>query len=138
MSFFIQSLFIVVPIFFVLIIVEEVASRMIGIQVNRSADLISSLSSGISNITKDAMKLSIVIISYSWFLERLMIYKLDPVAQRGIQSVLCLAAVYIRDRSLWCNINDSRCATWNSCKDLFYYWPYTSVHAILVSYETDQ
>ena len=79
MNFFIQSLFIVIPIFFVLIVVEEVASRMIGIQVNRSADLISSLSSGISNITKDAMKLSIVIISYSWFLERLMIYKLEPV-----------------------------------------------------------
>ena len=79
MSFFIQSLFIVVPIFFVLIVIEEIASRMMGMQVNRSADLISSLSSGISNITKDAMKLSIVIISYSWFLERLMIYKLEPV-----------------------------------------------------------
>ena len=50
-----------------------------GIKVNRSADMISSLSSGITNTTKDAMKLSIVLISYSWFLERLMVYKLEPL-----------------------------------------------------------
>jgi len=79
MSFFIQALFIVIPIFFILIIVEEIASRVMGIKVNRSADMISSLSSGITNTTKDAMKLSIVLISYSWFLERLMVYKLEPL-----------------------------------------------------------
>ncbi len=79
MSFFIQALFIVIPIFFILIIVEEIASRVMGIKVNRSADMISSLSSGITNTTKDAMKLSIVLISYSWFLERLIVYKLEPL-----------------------------------------------------------
>ena len=79
MSFFIQALFIVIPIFFILIIVEEIASRLMGIKVNRSADMISSLSSGITNTTKDAMKLSIVLISYSWFLERLIVYKLEPL-----------------------------------------------------------
>lgn len=79
MSFFIQTLFIVIPIFFILIIVEEIASRVMGIKVNRSADMISSLSSGITNTTKDAMKLSIVLISYSWFLERLIVYKLEPL-----------------------------------------------------------
>ena len=79
MSFFIQALFIVIPIFFILIIAEEIASRIMGIKVNRSADMISSLSSGITNTTKDAMKLSIVLISYSWFLERFTVYKLEPM-----------------------------------------------------------
>ena len=50
-----------------------------GIKVNRSADMISSLSSGITNTTKDAMKLSIVLISYSWFLERFTVYKLESM-----------------------------------------------------------
>ena len=79
MSFFIQALFIVIPIFFILIIAEEIASRIMGIKVNRSADMISSLSSGITNTTKDAMKLSIVLISYSWVLERFTLYKLEPM-----------------------------------------------------------
>ena len=79
MSFFIQALFIVIPIFFILIIAEEIASRIMGIKVNRSADMISSLSSGITNTTKDAMKLSIVLISYSWVLERFTVYKLEPM-----------------------------------------------------------
>tara|TARA_B110000014_G_C20081380_1_gene565114 strand:+ start:308 stop:1486 length:1179 start_codon:yes stop_codon:yes gene_type:complete len=47
--------------------------------VNRPADLISSLSSGIANITKDSLKIGIVLVSYSWLAEHLIIYKLEPV-----------------------------------------------------------
>ena len=55
MTFFIQSLFVVIPIFTLLIIIEEIISRFIGKKINRATDMVSSLSSGITNITKDGM-----------------------------------------------------------------------------------
>jgi len=67
MSFFIQSLYVVIPIFVFLIIIEEIISRYTGKKINRAMDVISSLGSGITNITKDGMKFSIVLVSYSFF-----------------------------------------------------------------------
>lgn len=43
MSFFIQSLFVAIPIFFILIVIELFISMKIGIKVNRPADIISSI-----------------------------------------------------------------------------------------------
>jgi len=88
MSFFIQSLFVVIPIFSFLIIIEEVTSRFIGKKVNRATDMISSLSSGITNITKDGMKFSIVIVSYSFFLQHLEVFKLEPLWASVLLAIL--------------------------------------------------
>ena len=79
MSFFIQSLFVVIPIFSFLIIIEEITSRFIGKKVNHAMDVVSSLSSGVTNITKDGLKFSIVIVSYSFFLQHLEVFKLEPL-----------------------------------------------------------
>ena len=79
MSFYIQSLFIAIPIFFILIILEWIASNKIGTKVNRSTDVISSLSSGMTNITKDSLKLSVVLISYEWLVKHVAIYNLEPI-----------------------------------------------------------
>ncbi len=78
MSFFIQSLFFAIPIFSLMIIAEWIVARKNGVIINRPTDIISSLSSGISNITKSGMKLSIVLISYGWLVDNLTIYKLEP------------------------------------------------------------
>lgn len=43
MSFFIQSLFVTIPIFFILIVIEMFVSMKMGIKVNRPADIISSI-----------------------------------------------------------------------------------------------
>ena len=43
---------------------------MKGIKVNNHADMISSLSSGMTNTIKDALKFSIAIISYAWVNKR--------------------------------------------------------------------
>ena len=43
MSFFIQSLFVAIPIFFILIVIEMFVSMKMGIKVNRPADTISSI-----------------------------------------------------------------------------------------------
>ena len=88
MSFFIQSLYVVIPIFVFLIIIEEIASRYIGGAVNRATDVISSLGSGITNITKDGMKFSIVLVSYSFFLEHLELYKLEPLWASVLLAIL--------------------------------------------------
>ena len=79
MNFFIQSLFIAIPIFLILIGIEMVAAKRKGIIVNRPADMISSLSSGVTNITKDGLKFGVILVSYPWLLNHLMVYKLEPV-----------------------------------------------------------
>ena len=79
MNFYVQSLFIAIPLFIILVIIEMIISRVKGISVNNSEDMISSLSSGITNTTKDAFKLSIVIVSYSWLVDNIQIYKLEPL-----------------------------------------------------------
>ena len=79
MSFYTQSLFIAIPIFSAFIIIEWYYSKRTGIEINNSADVISSLSSGMSNITKDSLKISFVLVSYSWLVEHLTFYKLEPI-----------------------------------------------------------
>ena len=79
MNFYLTSLFVAIPLFIVLIGIEELFARYRGIVVNRSADMISSLSSGITNLIKDVLKISIVLISYSWLVEKIAIYKVDQL-----------------------------------------------------------
>ena len=79
MSFYISSLMVAIPIFLVLIVIEIVAAKKMGIQVNNPADMISSLSSGITNTVRDGLKYGLVIISYSWLVNHLTLYKLEPV-----------------------------------------------------------
>ena len=79
MNFYTQSLFIAIPSFVVLIFIEMIVARLKGIKVNNPADMISSLSSGMTNTIKDALKFSIIIISYSWIVDKITIYKLEPM-----------------------------------------------------------
>ncbi|SVD04805.1 uncharacterized protein METZ01_LOCUS357659, partial [marine metagenome] len=79
MNFYVQSLFIAVPSFIILIIIEMIVSRIKGIKVNEPEDMISSLSSGITNTTKDAFKVGIVLISYAWLVDNITIYKIEPL-----------------------------------------------------------
>jgi len=69
-----QALNIAVPIFILLILIEEVAARIMGLQVNRGLDAVSSLSSGVTNVVKDVLGLSIGILSYGWMVEHLAIF----------------------------------------------------------------
>jgi sterol desaturase/sphingolipid hydroxylase (fatty acid hydroxylase superfamily) len=68
-----------IPLFVIFIGIEELFARYRGVVVNRSADMISSLSSGITNLIKDVLKISIVIVSYSWLVEKIAIYKVDQL-----------------------------------------------------------
>jgi sterol desaturase/sphingolipid hydroxylase (fatty acid hydroxylase superfamily) len=59
-----------IPFFILLMLVEEIAARSMGQQINRGVDTISSLSSGFTNVIKDVLGLTIVIISYGWFVDK--------------------------------------------------------------------
>ncbi len=63
-----------IPIFLGLIGIEAFISWRMGIKINRGADMISSLGSGITNITKDVLGLSIAIVSYGWLVQRVAIF----------------------------------------------------------------
>lgn len=65
-----------IPFFVLLIIIEAIVAWQRGIQVNRGADTISSLSSGITNTVKDVLGLTVVIVSYSFFLKHLAIVEI--------------------------------------------------------------
>ena len=79
MSFYIKSLFFAIPTFVLLISLEAWIAKVKRIKINRSQDMISSLSSGVSNTIRDGIKISFVIISYSWLVEHIAIYQLSPI-----------------------------------------------------------
>ncbi len=72
-----QALNIAIPVFILLILAEEVAARIKGVTVNRGADVIASLSSGITNVVKDVLGLTVVLISYDWLTTHCALLRLE-------------------------------------------------------------
>lgn len=66
MSSLAQALQIAIPVFVFLIAIEWLYGYFTNKQTNNIPDTVSSLSSGITNITKDVLGLSIAVISYKW------------------------------------------------------------------------
>ena len=79
MSTYIIAVAIAIPFFMLLISIEWIVSIRKGIIVNNPADMISSLSSGLSNILKDGLKISIALISYSWLVDYISIFKFESL-----------------------------------------------------------
>lgn len=69
-------LLIAIPFFTILIIIEKIYAYLKGEEVSPSMDTISSLSSGATNIVKDVLKISFVIMPYAWMVEHLAIFQL--------------------------------------------------------------
>lgn len=63
----------VVPIFFLLFFVEKGFEWYLGKNVIRSLDSVSSFSSGITNVVKDVLGLSVGILSYKWLVGHLAV-----------------------------------------------------------------
>jgi alkylglycerol monooxygenase len=79
LSTYIIAVAIAVPFFMLLISIEWIVSIRRGIIVNNPADMISSLSSGLTNILKDGLKISIALISYSWLVDYISIFKFESL-----------------------------------------------------------
>ncbi|WP_020539107.1 sterol desaturase family protein [Lewinella cohaerens] len=67
----------VVPFFILLIIIEAFAARWMKVKINRPTDMISGISSGITNIVKEVLGLTVVIISYAWVVDKIAIIELQ-------------------------------------------------------------
>lgn len=67
-------LLIAMPAFLVMILFEKFYGVWNKRDTVENMDLISSLSSGIANITKDVLGLSIAIISYTWMVKNMAVY----------------------------------------------------------------
>lgn len=72
-----QILLIAMPAFFLLIMVEKFWGIYKGNDTVPMNDMISSLSSGITNSTKDVLGLSIAIISYGWLVDRVSVFEIS-------------------------------------------------------------
>jgi sterol desaturase/sphingolipid hydroxylase (fatty acid hydroxylase superfamily) len=68
-----KILLIAMPIFLGLVLLEKLYGVIRGRDTVRNMDMVSSLSSGVTNVTKDVLGLSIAIISYKWMVDHLAI-----------------------------------------------------------------
>ena len=68
-----QILLIAMPVFLLLVLLEKWYGWRKGFETVRTLDMVSSLSSGVTNVTKDVLGLSIALISYEWLLEHLAV-----------------------------------------------------------------
>lgn len=68
-----KILLVAMPIFLALVLFEKWYGWVKGNDTVRTMDMVSSLTSGVTNVTKDVLGLSIIIISYGWMLKRLAV-----------------------------------------------------------------
>ena len=66
-----------IPFFMSLLLIERFFAWRKNRKVIHSMDTLSSLSSGITNVIKDVLGLTIIIVSYTWFKERLAIFEMS-------------------------------------------------------------
>jgi alkylglycerol monooxygenase len=72
-----QALNFAIPLFLILILIEHLVAKRMNLPINRGADMISSLSSGITNTVKDVLGLSVAIISYDWLVRHMALYTIE-------------------------------------------------------------
>ena len=74
-----KILMIAMPVFLILVIGEKIYGFLRGKDTVRTMDMISSLSSGITNVVKDILGLTITIISYGWLVDHVALFHIKPV-----------------------------------------------------------
>ncbi len=72
-----KILLIATPVFLVLVLFEKWYGWYKGFDTVRNMDMISSLSSGVTNVTKDVLGLSITILSYEWLVKNIALYHIQ-------------------------------------------------------------
>ncbi|MFN5421979.1 MAG: sterol desaturase family protein [bacterium] len=72
-----KILLIAMPVFLMLVLFEKWYGWRMGKDTVVVMDMISSLSSGVTNVTKDVLGLSVAIISYGWMVEHMSLIQLN-------------------------------------------------------------
>ena len=105
-----KILLIAMPAFLILVLFEKWYGWYKGNDTVRGMDMISSLSSGITNVTKDVLGLSITILTYEWFVNRIAIYHIQSTVWTYI-----IAFVVIDFAGYWVHRVDHKINIfWNS------------------------
>lgn len=68
-----KVLLIAMPAFLIFVLLEKWYGHRKGMDTVNNMDMVSSLSSGITNVTKDVLGLSVAIISYGWLVKHLAV-----------------------------------------------------------------
>jgi alkylglycerol monooxygenase len=85
-----KILLMAIPAFLVLVLLEKLWGMLKGNDTVPASDMISSLSSGMTNITKDVLGLSIAIISYSWLVNKVAIIHINAGWQTYLVAFIAL------------------------------------------------
>jgi alkylglycerol monooxygenase len=85
-----KILLIAMPAFLFLVLFEKFWGWYKGRDTVRTMDMVSSLSSGITNVTKDVLQLSIGIISYGWLVDHLTILQVKNTAWTYVIAFIAL------------------------------------------------
>jgi len=72
-----KILLIAMPIFLLLVLLEKWYGWRKGNDTVNMMDMISSLTSGVTNVTKDVLGLSVAVISYGWFVKNLAVIHIE-------------------------------------------------------------
>jgi sterol desaturase/sphingolipid hydroxylase (fatty acid hydroxylase superfamily) len=68
-----RILLIAMPVFLLLVLLEKWYGYRKGMDTVRLMDMISSLTSGVTNVTKDVLGLSVAVISYGWMVNHIAV-----------------------------------------------------------------
>jgi sterol desaturase/sphingolipid hydroxylase (fatty acid hydroxylase superfamily) len=85
-----KILLIAIPAFLALVLLEKLWGVLKGNDTVPASDMISSLSSGITNVTKDVLGLSVAIISYSWLVNKVAIIHINAGWQTYLVAFVAL------------------------------------------------
>jgi len=85
-----KILLIAMPAFLALVLFEKWYGWRKNKDTVRNMDMISSLGSGVTNVTKDVLGLSISIIAYGWLLEKMAIYHITATWLTYIIAFICI------------------------------------------------
>jgi len=85
-----NMLLIAIPIFFVSVLLEALYGNWIKDQKHNFMDTISSLSSGITNLLYDLLGLGIIIVSYSFLYDYIMIFSIQESVLLYIVAFICI------------------------------------------------
>ncbi len=66
-----------IPGFVLLIVIEAMAAHFMGKKINRAMDVISSLSSGVTNTIKSILGLTLIILSYDWMVSHWAVFEIQ-------------------------------------------------------------
>ena len=85
-----RILCVAMPIFLLLVLLEKAYGTFIGQDKVRTMDMVSSLSSGMTNVVKDVLGLSVSILSYEWLLRHCALFEMPSTAWTFLISVVVL------------------------------------------------